>query len=43
MKTLVLSHFVPGGAPIIKDEVWFDAVRPFFSGNLIVGRDLLEL
>ncbi len=43
VKTLVLSHFVPGGAPIIKNEVWFDAVRPFFSGNLVIGRDLLEL
>jgi hypothetical protein len=22
---------------------WYDAVRPYFSGNLIVGRDLLEI
>jgi ribonuclease BN (tRNA processing enzyme) len=43
VKTLVLSHFVPGGFPFLKDEVWFDAVRPYFSGNLIVGRDLLEI
>ena len=43
VKTLVLSHFVPGGYPFLKDEVWFDAVRPYFSGNLVVGRDLLEL
>ena len=43
VKTLVLSHFVPGGYPFLKDEVWFDAVRPNFSGNLIVGHDLLEL
>ena len=43
VKTLVLSHFVPGGYPFLKDEVWFDAVRPHFSGNLIIGRDLLEL
>jgi ribonuclease BN (tRNA processing enzyme) len=43
VKTLVLSHFVPGGYPFLKDEVWFDAVRPTFSGNLVVGRDLLEL
>jgi hypothetical protein len=34
---------VPGGPPVIKDEVWFDAVRPYFSGNLIVGHDLLEI
>jgi ribonuclease BN (tRNA processing enzyme) len=43
VKTLVLSHFVPGGAPVIPDSVWFDAVRPYFSGNLIVGHDLLEI
>ncbi len=43
VKTLVLSHFVPGGYPFLKDETWADAVRPYFSGNLIVGRDLLEI
>jgi ribonuclease BN (tRNA processing enzyme) len=43
VKTLVLSHFVPGGYPFIRDEVWLDAVRPYFSGNIVVGRDLLEL
>ncbi|HVR30582.1 MAG TPA: MBL fold metallo-hydrolase, partial [Thermoanaerobaculia bacterium] len=39
----VLSHFVPGGYPFVPDEVWYDAVRPHFSGNLVVGRDLLEI
>jgi ribonuclease BN (tRNA processing enzyme) len=43
VKTLVLSHFVPGGAPAIPDQVWYDAVRPYFSGRLIVGRDLMEI
>lgn len=43
VKTLVLSHFVPGGFPFLSDEVWFNAVRPYFTGNLIIGRDLLEL
>ena len=43
VKTLVLSHFVPGGPPIVEDKTWFDAVRPYYSGNLIVGRDLLEI
>jgi ribonuclease BN (tRNA processing enzyme) len=43
VKTLVLSHFVPGGYPFLPDEVWADAVRPNFSGNLIVGKDLMEL
>jgi ribonuclease BN (tRNA processing enzyme) len=43
VKTLVLSHFVPGGFPFIADQVWHDAVRPYFMGKLIVGRDLLEI
>lgn len=43
VKTLVLSHFVPGGYPPIPDEVWRDAVAPHFKGRLIVGHDLLEI
>lgn len=43
VKTLVLSHFVPGGHPFVPDEVWYNAVRPHFTGQLIVGRDLLEV
>jgi ribonuclease BN (tRNA processing enzyme) len=43
VKTLVLSHFVPGGPPIIPDQVWLDAVRPHFGGGIVVGRDLLEM
>ncbi|HEY0304192.1 MAG TPA: MBL fold metallo-hydrolase [Longimicrobiales bacterium] len=43
VKTLVLSHFVPGGHPFVPDEVWYGAVRPHFTGQLIVGRDLLEV
>jgi ribonuclease BN (tRNA processing enzyme) len=43
VKTLVLSHFVPGGYPYLEDSVWLDAVRPYFSGEIIVGRDLLEI
>jgi ribonuclease BN (tRNA processing enzyme) len=43
VKTLVLSHFVPGGYPFLKDEVWEEAVRPYFSGRIVVGHDLMEL
>jgi ribonuclease BN (tRNA processing enzyme) len=43
VKMLVLSHFVPGGKPVIEDKVWYDAVRPYFSGKLVLGRDLMEL
>jgi len=43
VKTLVLSHFVPGGFPFIEDKVWYEAVRPHFSGNIVIGKDLMEL
>jgi ribonuclease BN (tRNA processing enzyme) len=43
VKTLVLSHFVPGGDPTITDEMWSEGVRKHFSGKIIVGRDLLEV
>lgn len=42
VKTLVLNHFVPGTPPI-PDKVWYDAVKPHFSGRLIIGHDLMEL
>lgn len=42
VKTLVLNHFVPGTPPI-PDQVWYDAVKPHFSGKLIIGHDLMEL
>lgn len=43
VRTLVLSHFVPGGFPVISDETWLAAVRPHFDGEIIVGRDLMEV
>jgi ribonuclease BN (tRNA processing enzyme) len=43
VKTLVLSHFVPGGFPFVTDEQWHDAVRPHFAGKIVVGRDLMVL
>lgn len=43
VETLVLSHFVPGGDPALTDAVWRKAVAPHFKGNLVVGRDLMEL
>ena len=43
VKTLVLSHFVPGGDASLGDEVWRDAVAPGFKGRLVVGHDLQEL
>jgi ribonuclease BN (tRNA processing enzyme) len=42
VKTLVLSHFVPSGSTV-SDQQWLDAVKPHFSGRIVVGRDLMEL
>ena len=45
VKTLVLTHFVPAGAPTpaVPDETWRAAVTPHFKGELVIGRDLMEL
>ena len=43
VKTLVLSHFVPGGYPFLRDDVWLEDVEKHFSGRIIVGKDLLEI
>jgi ribonuclease BN (tRNA processing enzyme) len=43
VKTVVLSHLVPGGDPTITDEMWTAGVRKNFGGQVIVGRDLLEI
>jgi ribonuclease BN (tRNA processing enzyme) len=44
VKTLVLSHFVPTenpGAPT--DDEWLSAARKHFAGQVILGKDLMEL
>lgn len=43
VKTLVLSHFVPGDDASITDEMWAEGVRKHFKGRIVVGRDLLEI
>lgn len=43
VKTLVLSHFVPPDDPEITEQMWFDAARQHFKGEIIVGRDLMEI
>jgi ribonuclease BN (tRNA processing enzyme) len=43
VKTLVLSHFVPGDDPSISDAQWAQGVRRHFEGRVVVGRDLLEI
>ena len=43
VKTLVLSHFVPGDDPDITDDMWIEGVRKHFTGQIIVGKDLMEI
>ena len=42
VKTLVLSHFVPGDGSI-PDEDWRKAASQYFKGQVIVGHDLMEI
>jgi ribonuclease BN (tRNA processing enzyme) len=41
--TLVLSHFVPPDDPLVTEDHWRDAARQHFKGEIVVGRDLLEI
>jgi ribonuclease BN (tRNA processing enzyme) len=43
VKTLVLSHFVPGDDSSITDAMWIEDVRKNFSGEIVVGRDLMTI
>ena len=43
VKTLVLSHLVPPDDPEVTEQMWLDAARAHFRGEVIVGRDLLEI
>jgi ribonuclease BN (tRNA processing enzyme) len=45
VKTLVLSHFVPGddASMSITDEQWAEGARRHFGGRIVVGKDLMEV
>lgn len=43
VKTLVLSHLIPADDPAVTDEIWLEAASVHFRGEVIVGRDLLEI
>ena len=43
IKTLVLSHLVPADDPQVTDQMWIEAARSRFQGEVILGRDLLEI
>jgi ribonuclease BN (tRNA processing enzyme) len=43
VKKLVLSHLVPADDPRVTEQTWIDAVRATWKGDLVVGRDLMEI
>jgi len=43
VKTLVLSHLVPGDDPTVTDDDWTRDVKTNYSGRIIVAKDLMEL
>lgn len=43
VKKLVLSHFVPGDMTWITEAMWRKEAAKHFKGEIIVGRDLLEV
>jgi ribonuclease BN (tRNA processing enzyme) len=44
VKTLVLTHFVPSDPPdAVTDEQWLSAARRHFKGQVILGKDLMEI
>jgi ribonuclease BN (tRNA processing enzyme) len=43
VKTLVLSHLVPPDDPTITTQMWIDAARQHFKGEIIVAHDLMEI
>lgn len=43
VKKVVLTHFVPSDDPKVTDDMWRDPVAKEFKGEIIVGKDLLEV
>lgn len=42
VKKLVLTHLVPGG-PHVTEAMWLAAVRTNFAGEVVIGRDVMEV
>jgi ribonuclease BN (tRNA processing enzyme) len=43
VRTLVLSHFTPGEVTAVAEDVWRDGAQARFKGEVIVGKDLMEI
>ena len=40
VKKLVLSHLIPADDPAVTEQMWLEAARTHFSGEVILGKDL---
>jgi len=43
VKKLVLNHLVPADDPKVTEQVWINAVRATWNGDLVVAHDLMEI
>lgn len=43
VKKLVLNHFVPADDKSLTPQMWIDAVRPTFAGEIVATKDLMTL
>jgi ribonuclease BN (tRNA processing enzyme) len=43
VKKLVLSHYVPADDPGITDAMWTEGVGKHYSGEIVLGRDLMTV
>jgi ribonuclease BN (tRNA processing enzyme) len=43
VKKLVLTHFVPSDDPAVTEAMWREPAAKEFKGEIVVGRDLLEV
>jgi ribonuclease BN (tRNA processing enzyme) len=43
VKTLVLSHLVPADDPAVTEQMWIDAARAYFKGEILVAHDGMDL
>jgi ribonuclease BN (tRNA processing enzyme) len=43
VRKLVLSHLVPPDDPEVTEQMWIGAARQHFDGEIVLGKDLLEI
>jgi ribonuclease BN (tRNA processing enzyme) len=43
VRTLVLSHFVPGEPGLVANSAWLEGAKKHFKGEVILGEDLLQI